>query len=160
MCSDCYKRNSKRIQVLIDSVGNKIMGWDIFRAKKKQYGSDDDIQIVIKTIEKFAPKKYLQEREMYYYHYRQVRKYLKPLLALLIYVSDTAKKKGNKEIFIQGLFLKLKDFYDVNDQVSIKEAIQDYSLKIKLLKLLKIFYDDTSLTGADIEGYLTKLPDN
>ncbi|MBW2002727.1 MAG: hypothetical protein JRI30_09465 [Deltaproteobacteria bacterium] len=136
------------------------MGWDIFRVKKKRYGSDDDIQIAIKTIEKFAPKKYLQEREMYYYHYRQIGKYLKPLLALLIYVSDTAKKKENKEVFIQGLFLKLKEFYDVNDQVSIKEAIQDYSLKIKLLKLLKIFYDDTSLTGADIEGYLTKLPDN
>jgi len=136
------------------------MGWDIFRVKKKQYGSDDDIQIAIKTIEKFAPKKYLQEREMYYYHYRQIGKYLKPLLALLIYVSDTAKKKENKEVFIQGLFLKLKEFYDVNDQVSIKEAIQDYSLKIKLLKLLKIFYDDTSLCGADIEGYLKKTPDN
>ena len=136
------------------------MGWDIFRVKKKRYGSDDDIQIAIKTIEKFAPKKYLQEREMYYYHYRQIGKYLKPLLALLIYVSDTAKKKENKEVFIQGLFLKLKEFYDVNDQVSIKEAIQDYSLKIKLLKLLKIFYNDMSLSGADIEGYLIKLPDN
>ena len=97
---------------------------------------------------------------MYYYHYRQMSKYLKPLLALLIYVSDTAKKKENEEVFVQGLFLKLKDFYDVNDQLSIKEAIQDYSLKIKLRKLLKIFYDDTSLTGADIECYLTKLPDN
>ena len=136
------------------------MGWDIFRVKKKRYGSDDDIQIAIKTIEKFAPKKYLQEREMCYYHYRQIGKYLKPLLALLIYVSDTAKKKENKEVFIQGLFLKLKEFYDVNDQVSIKEAIQDYSLKIKLLKLLKIFYNDRSLTGADIEGYLKKTPDN
>ena len=136
------------------------MGWDIFRVKKKQYGSDDDIQIAIKIIEKFAPKKYLQEREMYYYHYRQIGKYLKPLLALLIYVSDTAKIKENKEVFIQGLFLKLKEFYDVNDQVSIKKAIQDYSLKIKLLKLLKIFYNDTSLSGADIEGYLKKTPDN
>ena len=136
------------------------MGWDIFRVKKKQYGSDDNIQIAIKTIEKFAPKKHFQEREMYYYHYRQIGKYLKPLLALLIYVSDTAKKKEDKKVFIQGLFLKLKEFYDVNDQVSIKEAIQDYSLKIKLLKLLKIFYNDISLTVADIEDYLTKLPDN
>jgi len=136
------------------------MGWDIFRVKKKRYGSDDDIQIAIKAIEKFAPNKHLQEREMYYYHYRQMSKYLKPLLALLIYVSDAAKKKENEEVFIQDLFIKLKDFYDVNDQLSIKEAIQDYSLKIKLRKLLKIFYDDTVSTGADIEGYLTKLPDN
>ena len=136
------------------------MGWDIFRVKKKRDEPDDDIQIAIKAIEKFAPKKYLQEREMYYYHYRQMSKYLKPLLALLVYVSHTDKKRKNEEVFIQGLFSKLKDFYDVNDQLSIKEATQDYSLKIKLRKLLKIFYDDTSLTGADIEGYLKKTPDN
>ena len=136
------------------------MGWDIFRVKKKRDGSDDDIQIAIKAIEKFAPKKYLQEREIYYYHYRQMSKYHKPLLSLLIYVSETAKKMENKEVFVQGLFLKLKDFYDVNDQLSIKIALQDYSLKIKLRKLIKIFYDDTSLTGADIEGYLTRIPDN
>jgi len=136
------------------------MGWDIFRVKKKRNGPDDDIQIAIKAIEKFAPKKYLQEREMYYYHYRQMSKHLKPLLALLIYISDRAEKKENEEVFVQGLFIKLKDFYDVNDQLSMKGAIQDYSLKIKLRKLLKIFYDDMSLTGADIEGFLTKLPDN
>ncbi|MBW2106076.1 MAG: hypothetical protein B6I32_00695 [Desulfobacterium sp. 4572_20] len=136
------------------------MGWDIFRVKKKRDEPDDDIQIAIKAIEKFAPKKYLQEREMYYYHYRQMSKYLKPLLALLVYVSHTDKKRKNEEVFIQGLFSKLKDFYDVNDQLSIKEATQDYSLKIKLRKLLKIFYDDTSLTGTDIEGYLKKIPDN
>jgi len=135
------------------------MGWNIFKVKKKQYGPDDDIQIAVKAIEKFAPKKYLQEREMYYYHYRQVGKYIKPLLALLIQVAEKAKKMENEEVFVQILFVKLKNFYDINDQLSIKEAIQDYSLKIKLRKLLKIFYDDTSLTGTDIEGYLAKIPD-
>ena len=135
------------------------MGWNIFKVKKKQYGPDDDIQIAIKAIEKFAPKKYLQGREMYYYHYRQVGKYIKPLLALLIHVSETAKKMENEEVFVQDLFGKLKNFYDINDQLSIKESIQDYSLKIKLRKLLKIFYDDMSLTGKDIEGYLAKIPD-
>jgi len=135
------------------------MGWNIFKVKKKQYGPDDDIQIAVKAIEKFAPKKYLQEREMYYYHYRQVRRYIKPLLSLLMYITDTTKKMENEVAFIQDLFIKLKDFYDVNDQLSIKEAIQDSSLKIKLLKLLKIFYDDMSLTGKDLECYLTKIPD-
>jgi len=136
------------------------MGWDIFRVKKRRDEPDDDIQIAIKAIEKFAPKKYLQEREMYYYHYRQMSKYLKPLLSLLIYISDRAEKKRNEEVFVQGLFIKLKDFYDVNDQLSMKGATQDYSLKIKLLKLLKIFYDDTAVNRADIEGYLKKIPDN
>ena len=138
------------------------MGWDIFRVKKrkKRDEPDDDIQIAIKAIEKFAPKRHLQEREMCYYNYRQIRKYLKPLLPLLIYISERAEKKRNEEVFVQGLFIKLKDFYDVNDQLSIKEATQDYSLKIKLLKLLKIFYDDTAVNRADIEGYLRKIPDN
>jgi hypothetical protein len=97
---------------------------------------------------------------MCYYHYRQIRKYLKLLLPLLIYISERAEKKRNEEIFVQGLFIKLKDFYDVNDKLSIKEAIQDYSLKIKLLKLLKIFYDDNTLTRAKIEDYLKNIEEN
>jgi hypothetical protein len=137
-----------------------MMGWNIFRVKKKRDEPDDDLQIVIKAIEKFAPKKYLQEREKYYYHYRQIRKYLKPLLSLLIYISEGAGKKENEEIFVRGSFKKLKDFYDVNDKLSIKEAIEDYSLKIKLLKLFKIFYDDKTLTRTKIEGYLNKMKDN
>ncbi len=136
------------------------MGWNIFRVKKKRDEPDDDLQITIKAIEKFAPKRHLQEREMYYYHYRQIRKYLKPLLPLLIYISERAGKKENEEVFVQGLFRKLKNFYDVNDKLSIKEATEDNSLKIKLREIYKIFYDDMSLTGAKIEGYLTKIPDN
>lgn len=136
------------------------MGWDIFRVRKKRDEPDDDLQIVINSIEKFAPKRYLQEREMCYYHYRQIKKYLKPLLTLLIYISEAAGKREDQEIFVQGLFRKLKDFYDVNDKLSMKEAIQDYSLKVKLLKLLKVFYNDTTLTGAGLEDYLKKMEDN
>ena len=136
------------------------MGWNIFRVKKKRDEPDDDLQITIKAIEKFAPKRHLQEREMHYYHYRQNRKYLKSLFPLLIYISERAGKKENEEIFVQCLFKKLKDFYDISDKLSIKEALEDYSLKTKLLKLFKIFYDDNTLTRTKIEGYLTKIPDN
>jgi hypothetical protein len=137
-----------------------MMGWNIFRVKKKRDEPDDDLQIVIKAIEKFASKKHLREREMYYYHYRQNRKYLKSLFPLLIYISERAEKKENEEIFVQCLFKKLKDFYDINDKLSIKEAIEDYSLKTKLLKLFKIFYDDNTLTRTKIEGYLKKIGDD
>jgi len=84
------------------------MGWDIFRVKKKRDEPDDDIQIAIKAIEKFAPKKYLQEREMYYYHYRQMSKYLKPLLALLIYVPERAEKKEMKRYSFKVFLLNSK----------------------------------------------------
>lgn len=136
------------------------MGWNIFRAKKKRDEPDDDLQIVIKAIEKFAPKKHLQEREMCYYNYRQMRKYLKPLLPLLIYISERVGKKENEEVFIQGLFRNLKNFYDVNDKLSIKEATEDNSLKIKLLEIYKIFYDDNTLTRAKIEDYLKNIEEN
>lgn len=136
------------------------MGWNIFRVKKKRDEPDDDLQIAIKAIEKFAPKKYLQEREMYYYNYRQIRKYLKPLLPLLIYISERPGKKEDEEVFVQGLFRKLKDFYDVNDKLSIKEAAEDNNLKIKLRETYKIFYDDTSLSGAKIEECLENIGEN
>lgn len=136
------------------------MGWNIFRAKKKRDEPDDDLQIVIKAIEKFASKKYLHEREMCYYNYRQIRKYLKPLLPLLIYISERAGKKENEEVFIQGLFRKLKNFYDVNDKLSIKEATEDNSLKIKLREIYKIFFDDNTITRAKIEDYLKEMEED
>jgi len=138
------------------------MGWDIFRVrkKKKRDEPEDNLQIAINNIEKFAPKRYLQEREMYYYNYRQIKRYLKPLFPLLLYISERAGKEENEEIFVQGLLGKLKSFYDVNDKLSIKEAIKDNSLKIKLLEIFKIFYDDNTLTGAKIQGYLKKIGEN
>ena len=130
------------------------------RAQRKGHEPDDDLQVAINRIEKFAPRQYLQEREMYYYHYRQINKYLKPLLALLVYISEQTEKRNDQGAFVQGLFGKLKDFYDVSDTLSLKEAVGDYSLKVKLLKLLKIFYNDTTLTGEELDGYLETIEDN
>ena len=68
------------------------MSWNIFklRSQRKGYGPDDDLQAVINRIEQFAPRRYREQREMYYYNYRQINTYLKPLLALLIYISEEA----------------------------------------------------------------------
>lgn len=135
---------------------SRIMVWDIFRVKrrKKRDGPEDDLQMAINSIERFAPKRYVQEREMYYYNYGQIGRYLKPLLPLLIYISEKAGKEENEEIFVQDLFRKLKSFYDINDRLSIKEALQDNGLKIKLLEIFKIFHNDNTLTRAKIEDYL------
>jgi hypothetical protein len=135
------------------------MGWNIFHLRERRKGGepDDELQMVINRIEKSAPRQYLEERKMYYYHYRQITKYFKPLLALLVYISEQTGPRGDQEVFVRGLFGKLKDFYDVRDTLSMKEAAQDYSLKVKLLKLLKIFYNDTTLTGEELDGYLEKI---
>ncbi|MBW2340295.1 MAG: hypothetical protein JRF50_08110 [Deltaproteobacteria bacterium] len=142
--------------------GDKIMGWDISKAKRRRRSveHDDDFHLPIESIERFAPKRFLEERKMYYYNYSQIPKYRKPLLSLLIQLSEKTGIDENEELSVQTLFRKLKDFYDVNDKISLKEAVKDYSLKIKLLQLHKIFYDDTILTGTKVEHYLTKLPNN
>jgi hypothetical protein len=138
------------------------MGWNIYRVRnqKKVQKPDDAFQVVINRIEKFAPRQYLQEREMYYYHYRQINRYFTPLLALLGHISEVSEKGQEEGAFIQGLFGRLKDFYDVNDVLTMKEAVQDYNLKVKLLTLLKIFFNHTTLTGAELEGYLEEIEDN
>jgi len=138
------------------------MSWNIFRLRDRREGDepDDELQAVINQIEKSAPREYLEERKMYYYHYRQINKYFKPLLALLAYILEQTGRQNDQEAFVQELFAKLKDFYDVRDTLSTKEATQDYSLKVKLLKLLKIFYNDTTLTGEELDGYLEKIEDS
>jgi hypothetical protein len=135
------------------------MVWDTFKARRGRTGlqPDDDFYPAIENIEKFAPKRFLEEREMYYYNYRQIPKYRKPLLSLLFQISEETRIDENEELSVQTLFRKLKAFYDVNDKLSVKEAIKDYGLKIKLLELHKIFYDNATLTGTKVEGYLKKL---
>ncbi len=141
---------------------DKSMGWDVFKAKRRRRSvePDDDFHLPIESIERFAPKRFLEEREMCYYNYRQIPKYRKPLLSLLIQLSEKTGIDENEELSVQTLFRKLKDFYDVNDKISLKEAIKDYSLKIKLLQLHKIFYDDSTLTGTRVEDYLKKIGNN
>lgn len=131
------------------------MKWNIFRATRRNEPKDE-VQIIIDKIEKFAPKRYLSEREMYYYHYRQVRQYLKPLISLLMYISEGTMKKENDGEFEGNLFSKLKNFYDINDKLSFEEALRDNSLMVKFIDLFRIFYNDTTRTMANILEYLKK----
>ena len=138
------------------------MGWDIFgaRGKRKTKESPDDFHPVIERIEKRAPKGFHDERLMHYYNYRQMPTYRKPLLSLLTHISGRTWKEEDEELFFQELFRKLKDFYDVRDKLSVQEAVKDYTIKMKLLQIYKIFYDDTSLAGPKINEYLEKVGKN
>jgi hypothetical protein len=135
------------------------MVWDIFKPKRTRRRNEqgDDFYPLIENIEKFAPKRFLKEREMYYYNYRQIPKYRKPLLSLLLQISEKTRTDENEESSVQTFFRKLKDFYDINGRLSLKEAVKDYSLKIKLLELYKIFYHNSTLTGTKVEEYLKGL---
>jgi hypothetical protein len=136
------------------------MGWDIFGPKRRTKEPPDDFHPVTQRIEKLAPKGFRDERLMYYYNYRQMPTYRKPLLSLLTHISRRTWKEEDEELFLQELFGKLKDFYDVKDKLPVHEAVKDYSIKMKLLQIYKIFYDDTSITGPKINECLEKIGKN
>jgi len=136
------------------------VAWDIFGTRRKTKVPPDDFHLVIERIEKLAPKGFRDERLMYYYNYRQMPRYRKPLLSLLRHISGRPLKAEDEELFFQELFRKLKDFYDVRDKLSVDEAVKDYSIKMKLLQIYKIFYDDTSLAGPKINECLEKTGKN
>ena len=137
------------------------MKWDIFSGRKKEKTGTlrDDIENQIKGIERFAPKQYRPEREMYYYNYQMMDLYLNPLFALLglILEGKSGAKKPEESAFTGQLFLKLKDFYDPKRKLTIQEALQDMSLKRKLQQLFVIFYNRKELSTAELEKSLAPL---
>ena len=137
------------------------MKWDIFSGRKKEKTGTlrDDIEKQIKTVERFAPKQYRSDREMYYYNYQMMDLYLKPLFALLSAIlegSSSAKQIENSAVIGQ-LFLKLKDFYDPRGKLTLQEALQDMGLKRKLHQILLIFYDRGEITAAELDESLEQL---
>jgi hypothetical protein len=136
------------------------MGWDNFGPKGKTKEPSDLFDPVIERIEKRAPRGFRDERFMYYYNYRQMPTYRKPLLSLLKHISERTRKEEDEELFLQELFRKLKNFYDVRNKLSVLEAAEDHSIKMKLLQIYKIFYDDTGLAGPKIYECLEKIGKN
>jgi hypothetical protein len=116
--------------------------WDIFlnRNRETRRKEKDEIDLVIDLIEKFAPKQYRSERDSFYYNYRIMAPYRKPLLSLLEKISRRQQHEGEPSDFAWDLFLKLKDFYDPKDRLSMDEAIEDKGLKKKFREIFLFFY--------------------
>ena len=133
------------------------MGYFFRQKKGKRIRFQNDIDYLIKEIEKFAPKKYKDERESFYYNYVSLGDYLRPLSALLQVISQQRPNSGNEADFISELFMKLKDFYDPKEKLSLAEAISDNSLKKRLGQVLLIFYNKKDIKMVDIESYLAKI---
>jgi hypothetical protein len=130
--------------------------WDIFfnRKKERRHQRKDEFDEVIATIEKFAPKKYRSERDAFYYNYRIMAPYPKPLLSLLQAVSKTGLPSGDHAAFAQELFIRLKAFYDPKEKLSPSEATKDMGLKRKFRELFLFFYDKREISEHEIEGWL------
>ena len=138
------------------------MKWDIFsdRKRERQGNIRDEINDLIRRIEKFAPRKYRSERASRYYNYQLLDPYLKALYSLLSAISKKQDLKDEKEDFIREIFLKLKDFYDPKKRLSLTEAIEDKNLLRRLAQIFLIFYGIKDLKKEELIGGLEKLGKN
>ncbi|MBE9571283.1 MAG: hypothetical protein IMF11_11690 [Proteobacteria bacterium] len=132
------------------------MKWDIFsnRKKERRHHRKDEIDEMIDIIEKFAPRKYRSERDAFYYNYKIMPPYLKPLFSLLQVISQRERLNEDQVVFARELFLKLKGFYDPKEKLSLVEAIEDGNLIRKFRELFLFFYDKKDFSAQEIEGWL------
>ena len=133
------------------------MTWDIFfnRKRARRSKEKDEIDPVIDVIEKFAPKEYRSERDSFYYNYRIMAPYRKHLLSLLETISRRQHLEGDFDGFSRELFLKLKDFYDPKDRLSLAEAIEDAGLKRKFREIFLFFYGTRELPDMDMNKWFS-----
>jgi len=122
------------------------------RGKKEK--PKDEVDLLIERIEKFAPEKHRHEREMYYYNYRIMHSYLKPLLALLTALCQKERLGGDQSAFAEDLFFLLKAFYDLKDRLSMEEALKDEGLMRKYRELFLYFYDKREMLPLNRERLL------
>jgi len=133
---------------------------DIFspiRRVKKRGKAKDNFDKVIDIIEKFAPKEHLSEREAFYYNYRMMEQYKRPLLGLLETASQISLLKNDQEAHARKLFPRLKAFYDVNGKLTMAEAVEDVSLVRRFHNFFTLFYGRKDLSSDDIREWLNKL---
>ena len=102
--------------------------------------SDMRLDLLIKKIEKFAPRRYRSEREMFYYNYKILAQYVEPLIALLETVSEFRRLREEEAVFSRELFFCLKDFYDIKGRLSLEQALEDYNLYRRYVDLFMFFY--------------------
>lgn len=135
------------------------MKWDTFFNKKNKmrHQRKDKFDERIEIIEQFAPKKYRDEREAFFYNYKRMAPYPGPLFNLLQSISQRERLKVDQAAFVRELFLKLKAFYDPKEKLSLVEAVQDRSLIRKFRELFLFFYDKQDLSEKEIEKWLREL---
>ncbi len=129
---------------------------DIFsrRTRHKRGDKKDETYAVVQAIERFAPKEYVSERETFYYNYKMLSPYQKPLLALLDVLSRRERLQGDRAVFARELFLRLKDFYDPMDRLSLAEALVDGGLQNRFRELFLFFYNIKDLPIQDVREWL------
>lgn len=137
------------------------MKWEVFSGLKRENRDKrlEEIRVLTKRIEKFAPSRYRKERFSRYYNYQMMEAYIGPLLGLLGVLSDPKQLREDEKETTKRVFLRLKDFYDVRDRLSMEEALDDERLLRKMEQLLVFFYGRPDLRGEVLREHLHGLID-
>lgn len=134
------------------------MKWDFFSNKRKGANRKprDELDKLIMAIERFAPKRHKKEREVYYYNYRIMGQYNKPLMALLVALSKRKRLDEEPDVFIPELFFRVKQFYDIKDKLSLANALEDRELLRRFQSLLLYFYGRQTWSVADLKQKISR----
>ncbi len=136
------------------------MSWNIFSPVKrvrKRGKAKDSFDAFINVIELFAPREHLREREAFYYNYKMMAAYRKPLLELLETLSLKKRLKTHPDEHARSLFLQLKKFYDPKETLPLQKALADRNLMARFRDLFLFFYGKETLSPEEIEGWLNPL---
>ncbi len=122
---------------------------------KKRGKARDEFDKIIDIIEKFAPKEHLSERESFYYNYRMMEQYKRPLLGLLEIASQISLLKSDQGEHARKIFSRLKAFYDINEKLTMAQALEDVSLVRRFRNFFTLFYGRKDISGDDIREWLS-----
>ncbi len=139
------------------------MSWNIFSPVKRirrKGKARDGFDELIDIIETFAPRTFLKEREAFYYNYKMMPYCKKSLLTLLGTVSQVKRLKTDPGDHACELFLKLKEFYDPREKLSLAQALADKNLSRRFEDLFVFFYGRQNLSREEITGWLDRLAIN
>lgn len=118
------------------------------RTRRKKSLKKDEFDRLIDILEKRAPPKYRQERESFYYNYRSIAAYRRPLMSLLDLLSKKKDQALSDDSYAHEVFGRLKDFYDPKGRISLEEAQRDMNLKKKFHDLFRFFFDKKPPQGG------------
>ncbi len=137
------------------------MKWTIFSGPRGEKAGDlpEEIQNLIRGIEKFAPREHREERRVHYYNYGMLKEYQKPLQELLSAISEgrALAQTENKAQLLKSLFHGMKGFYDRKGRLSLEQAVEDRELRRKLSRVLLIFYKKEKTADSEIRSCLQGL---
>jgi len=130
------------------------MKWDVFRPREKTRRDPvmEAIERQAKVIEKTAPANYHLERERYYYNYKIMPLYRKPLLSFLETLSKREGLKQDPATLAKEIFLTLKDFYDPKGRAEMEEILNDPGFSRKFKMVYVYFYGADAPVIRDIVG--------